>query len=112
MNSICWFFDWSPPQLERYNELKELSLKRSAVLCQQAEKLEWELKADHEQMALDQRRKKEVEVLQVALLEFTDQMIIVSLAKDSKTFYFLFLSGCQQDPQNPAGRPDNQGRKT
>lgn len=61
-------FGWSHPQLERYNELKERSLKHSAILSQQAEKLTWELKADHEQNALDQRRKKEVEVLQVALL--------------------------------------------
>lgn len=99
----------SPPQLERYNELKELSLKQSAILSQQAEKLGWELKANHEQIAMDQRRKKEVEVPQVAPLDFTHQMMIVSFAKDSKTF---FLSGCQQDPQNPAGRPDDQGRET
>lgn len=64
-------FGWSLPQLERYKELKELSLKQSAILSQQAEKLNWELKADHEQIALDKRRKKEVEVLQVALLDVT-----------------------------------------
>lgn len=66
----------SLPQLQRYNELKQLSLKQSAVLSQQAEKLHWELKADHEQIALDQRRKKEVEVLQVAPLEPTDQLTV------------------------------------
>lgn len=63
-----WVFGLSLPQLERYKELKELSLKQSAVLSQQAEKLDWELKADYEQTALDQRRKKEVEVRQVAHL--------------------------------------------
>ncbi|XP_078112662.1 structural maintenance of chromosomes protein 1B isoform X1 [Sander vitreus] len=50
------------PQLERYKELKELARKQGAVLSQQAEKLHWEVKADYEKMAFDQRRKKEVEV--------------------------------------------------
>uniref|UniRef100_A0A8C9ZY25 Structural maintenance of chromosomes protein 1B-like n=1 Tax=Sander lucioperca TaxID=283035 RepID=A0A8C9ZY25_SANLU len=50
-------------QLERYKELKELARKQGAVLSQQAEKLHWEVKADYEKMAFDQRRKKEVEVL-------------------------------------------------
>uniref|UniRef100_A0A3Q3WRR2 Structural maintenance of chromosomes protein n=1 Tax=Mola mola TaxID=94237 RepID=A0A3Q3WRR2_MOLML len=50
-------------QLERYNELKELAHKQGAVLSQQAEKLYWEVKADYEKIAFDQRRKKEVEVL-------------------------------------------------
>lgn len=85
----------SLPQLQRYNELKELSLKQSAVLGQQAEKLDWKIKADHEQLALDQRRKNEVEVLQVALLDFTNQMIIVNLVKDSKFFFFFFSFFCQ-----------------
>uniref|UniRef100_A0A8D0A5J5 Structural maintenance of chromosomes protein 1B-like n=1 Tax=Sander lucioperca TaxID=283035 RepID=A0A8D0A5J5_SANLU len=49
-------------QLERYKELKELARKQGAVLSQQAEKLHWEVKADYEKMAFDQRRKKEVEV--------------------------------------------------
>uniref|UniRef100_A0A3Q4B2Z1 SMC hinge domain-containing protein n=1 Tax=Mola mola TaxID=94237 RepID=A0A3Q4B2Z1_MOLML len=48
-------------QLERYNELKELAHKQGAVLSQQAEKLYWEVKADYEKIAFDQRRKKEVE---------------------------------------------------
>ncbi|XP_040894537.1 structural maintenance of chromosomes protein 1B [Toxotes jaculatrix] len=49
-------------QLERYKELKELARKQGAVLSQQAEKLHWEVKADYEKLAFDQRRKKEVEV--------------------------------------------------
>lgn len=50
-------------QLEQYKELKELARKQGAVVNQQAEKLHWEVKADHEKIAFDQRRKKEVEVL-------------------------------------------------
>ncbi|KAL7402384.1 hypothetical protein ABVT39_014150 [Epinephelus coioides] len=49
-------------QMERYTELKELARKQGAVLSQQAEKLQWEIRADYEKMAFDQRRKKEVEV--------------------------------------------------
>ncbi|XP_075945914.1 structural maintenance of chromosomes protein 1B [Anarhichas minor] len=49
-------------QLERYKELKELTQKQGAVLSQQADKLYWEVRADNEKMAFDQRRKKEVEV--------------------------------------------------
>ncbi len=52
-----------PLQLERYKELKELARKQGAILSQQAEKLQWEVRADYEKMAFDQRRKKEVEVL-------------------------------------------------
>ena len=52
-------------QLARYKELKELAQKQGAVFSQQAEKLHWEVKADYEKMAFDQRRKKEVEVLSV-----------------------------------------------
>ncbi|XP_071375604.1 structural maintenance of chromosomes protein 1B [Centroberyx affinis] len=48
-------------QLEQYNELKEQARKQGAVLSQQAEKLHWEVRADREKMAFDQRRKKEVE---------------------------------------------------
>uniref|UniRef100_A0A671TV16 Structural maintenance of chromosomes 1B n=1 Tax=Sparus aurata TaxID=8175 RepID=A0A671TV16_SPAAU len=48
-------------QLERYKELKEIARKQGAVFSQQAEKLHWEVKADYEKMAFDQRRKKEVE---------------------------------------------------
>uniref|UniRef100_A0A7N6ALV5 SMC hinge domain-containing protein n=1 Tax=Anabas testudineus TaxID=64144 RepID=A0A7N6ALV5_ANATE len=48
--------------LERYKELKELAQKQGAVLSQQAEKLHWEVKADYEKLAFDQRRKKEVEL--------------------------------------------------
>ncbi|XP_062276792.1 structural maintenance of chromosomes protein 1B [Scomber scombrus] len=54
--------DLDEDQLERYKELKELVRKQSAVLSQQADKLDWEVKADIEKMAFDQRRKKEVEV--------------------------------------------------
>nr|XP_020449098.1 structural maintenance of chromosomes protein 1B isoform X2 [Monopterus albus] len=49
-------------QLEKYNELKEQARKQSAVLNQQAEKLNWEVKADYEKLAFDQHRKTEVEV--------------------------------------------------
>uniref|UniRef100_A0A4W6G1D2 Structural maintenance of chromosomes protein n=1 Tax=Lates calcarifer TaxID=8187 RepID=A0A4W6G1D2_LATCA len=56
-------------QLERYKELKELARKQGAVLSQQAEKLHWEVRADYEKLAFDQRRKKEVEVLSEAQLE-------------------------------------------
>uniref|UniRef100_A0A3Q3T0Y9 Structural maintenance of chromosomes protein n=1 Tax=Mastacembelus armatus TaxID=205130 RepID=A0A3Q3T0Y9_9TELE len=49
-------------QLERYKELKTLARKQGAVLSQQAEKLQWEVKADYEKLAFDQRRKREVEV--------------------------------------------------
>ncbi|XP_061576288.1 structural maintenance of chromosomes protein 1B [Cololabis saira] len=49
-------------QFERYKELKELARKQGAVLRQQAEKLHWEVRADNEKMAFDERRKKEVEV--------------------------------------------------
>ncbi|XP_075993807.1 structural maintenance of chromosomes protein 1B [Genypterus blacodes] len=48
-------------QLERYNELKVLSRKQSGFLCQQADKLHWEVRAEQEQMAFYQRKKKEVE---------------------------------------------------
>uniref|UniRef100_A0A3Q2TN66 Structural maintenance of chromosomes protein n=1 Tax=Fundulus heteroclitus TaxID=8078 RepID=A0A3Q2TN66_FUNHE len=49
-------------QLEQYKELKELVQKQGAVLFQQAEKLQWEVRADREKVAFDQRRKKEIEV--------------------------------------------------
>ncbi|XP_067090421.1 structural maintenance of chromosomes protein 1B [Osmerus mordax] len=49
------------PQLERYKELKELAMKQGAIQNQQAEKLHWEVNADHEKIAFDQRRKNEVE---------------------------------------------------
>ncbi|TMS05701.1 structural maintenance of chromosomes protein 1B isoform X2 [Larimichthys crocea] len=48
-------------QLEQYKELKELARRQGAVLTQQADKLHWEVRADYEKMAFDQRRKKEVE---------------------------------------------------
>lgn len=49
-------------QVERYDELKKLVHKQGAVFSQQAEKLQWELKANSEKIAFDQRRKKEMEV--------------------------------------------------
>ncbi|XP_069018396.1 structural maintenance of chromosomes protein 1B [Embiotoca jacksoni] len=49
-------------QLVQYKELKEVARKQGAGLRQQAEKLHWEVRADCEKMAFDQRRKKEVEV--------------------------------------------------
>ncbi|CAN9498997.1 unnamed protein product [Ophioblennius macclurei] len=48
-------------QSERYQELKELARKQGAVLNQQAEKRHWEVQSDHEKIAFDQRRKKEVQ---------------------------------------------------
>ncbi|KAK5927533.1 hypothetical protein CgunFtcFv8_012680 [Champsocephalus gunnari] len=48
-------------QVERYKELKELARMQGAVFTQKAEKLYWEVRADREKMAFDQRRKKEVE---------------------------------------------------
>ncbi|XP_008409065.1 structural maintenance of chromosomes protein 1B [Poecilia reticulata] len=49
-------------QLHQYKELKELAQKQGAVLCQQADKLHWEVRADNEKVVFDQRRKKEIEV--------------------------------------------------
>uniref|UniRef100_A0A8C8DTR3 Structural maintenance of chromosomes 1B n=1 Tax=Oryzias sinensis TaxID=183150 RepID=A0A8C8DTR3_9TELE len=49
-------------QVERYNELKKLVHKQGAVFSQQAEKLQWEVKANSEKIAFAQRRKKEMEV--------------------------------------------------
>uniref|UniRef100_A0A3B3HWV7 Structural maintenance of chromosomes 1B n=1 Tax=Oryzias latipes TaxID=8090 RepID=A0A3B3HWV7_ORYLA len=49
-------------QVERYDELKKLVRKQGAVFSQQAEKLQWELKANSEKIAFDQRRKKEMEI--------------------------------------------------
>ncbi|XP_034031732.1 structural maintenance of chromosomes protein 1B [Thalassophryne amazonica] len=64
-------------QLERYNELKELARKKSAVLIQMSEKLHWQVRADHEKIAFDQRRKMEVEVCirnhQTQLQDFTNR---------------------------------------
>ncbi|KAM6937011.1 structural maintenance of chromosomes protein 1B [Xenentodon cancila] len=64
-------------QLEQYKELKELSRKQGAVFRQQVEKLHWEVRADGEKMAFDQRRKKEVEVairnIQIHLEDLTSR---------------------------------------
>uniref|UniRef100_A0A674EX54 Structural maintenance of chromosomes protein n=1 Tax=Salmo trutta TaxID=8032 RepID=A0A674EX54_SALTR len=49
-------------QLERYKELKELARKQGALLSQQAEKMHWEVKADHQKIEFDQRRKKETQL--------------------------------------------------
>lgn len=49
-------------QLKRYRELKELVHQQGASLSQQAEKMNWEVRSDHEKIVFDQRRKKEVEV--------------------------------------------------
>ncbi|XP_015255206.1 PREDICTED: structural maintenance of chromosomes protein 1B-like, partial [Cyprinodon variegatus] len=48
-------------QLDQYKELKRLAQKQAAVLFQQAEKLQWEVTADTEKLAFEQRRKKEKE---------------------------------------------------
>ena len=40
-------------------------MKQGAIQNQQAEKLHWEVNADHEKIASDQRRKNEVEVANV-----------------------------------------------
>ncbi|XP_029290074.1 LOW QUALITY PROTEIN: structural maintenance of chromosomes protein 1B [Cottoperca gobio] len=67
--------DLDEDQLERYKELKELSRKQGAVISQQAEKLHWQVRADQEKMAFDERRKKETEVAirssQTQLEDFT-----------------------------------------
>lgn len=49
-------------QLKRYRELKELVHQQGAGLSQQAEKMNWEVRSDHEKIVFDQRRKKELEV--------------------------------------------------
>ncbi|MED6261553.1 hypothetical protein ATANTOWER_006710, partial [Ataeniobius toweri] len=54
--------DLDEAQLHQYKELKELAQTHGAVLCQQAEKLNWEVRADTEKAAFDQRRMKEIEV--------------------------------------------------
>uniref|UniRef100_A0A8D3CQN5 Structural maintenance of chromosomes protein n=1 Tax=Scophthalmus maximus TaxID=52904 RepID=A0A8D3CQN5_SCOMX len=46
-------------QVSRYKELKEVARKQGAVLSQQAEKLHWEVNAECEKLAFDQRRKKD-----------------------------------------------------
>lgn len=48
--------------MERYKELKELARKKGAILNQSAEKLHWEVKADHEKLQFDLRRKTEIQV--------------------------------------------------
>ncbi|XP_043980946.1 structural maintenance of chromosomes protein 1B [Gambusia affinis] len=49
-------------QLRQYKALKELAQMQGAVLCQQADKMHWEVRADSEKVLFDQRRKKEIEV--------------------------------------------------
>ncbi|XP_053318684.1 structural maintenance of chromosomes protein 1B [Spea bombifrons] len=48
-------------QLDQYRLLKEEARKKSAVLGQQLEKLQWEQRADQEKLIFDQRRQKEVQ---------------------------------------------------
>ncbi|KAM4748691.1 structural maintenance of chromosomes protein 1B [Rhinophrynus dorsalis] len=48
-------------QLEQYKVLKEEANKKSAVLGQQLEKLQWEQRAAQEKIEFDQRRQKEVQ---------------------------------------------------
>ncbi|XP_077373299.1 structural maintenance of chromosomes protein 1B [Festucalex cinctus] len=48
-------------QRERYKELKELSRMQTAVLCQKAEKMHRDVKAEYDQMAFEQHKLKEVE---------------------------------------------------
>ncbi|XP_057693922.1 structural maintenance of chromosomes protein 1B isoform X2 [Corythoichthys intestinalis] len=48
-------------QRERYRELKDLAMKQSAILCQEAQKINRDTKAAYDQLAFDQRKKKEVE---------------------------------------------------
>uniref|UniRef100_A0A673CIB4 Structural maintenance of chromosomes protein n=1 Tax=Sphaeramia orbicularis TaxID=375764 RepID=A0A673CIB4_9TELE len=55
-------------QFERYKELKEVSRKQTAVLRQQVDRLHWEVKANYAKIALDQRRRKEVEVISVTCI--------------------------------------------
>ncbi|CAH2278312.1 structural maintenance of chromosomes 1B [Pelobates cultripes] len=49
-------------QLAQYKSLKEEARKKSAVLGQQLEKLQWEHRADQEKLVFDQRRQKELQV--------------------------------------------------
>ncbi|XP_061532831.1 structural maintenance of chromosomes protein 1B [Phycodurus eques] len=48
-------------QREHYKELKEFARKQSAGLCLEAEKMHRDVKADYDQMAFDQRKRKDVE---------------------------------------------------
>ncbi|XP_051916553.1 structural maintenance of chromosomes protein 1B [Hippocampus zosterae] len=48
-------------QRERYEELKELSRKQSAVLGQQAEKMQMDVKAVYDQIEFEQRKRKELQ---------------------------------------------------
>ncbi|XP_029697016.1 structural maintenance of chromosomes 1B isoform X2 [Takifugu rubripes] len=48
-------------QLKQYRDLKELVHQQGAGLSQQAEKMNWEVRSDHEKIVFDQRRKKELE---------------------------------------------------
>lgn len=57
--------------MKLYKDLTQLAHKQGAVLSQQAEKLQWEVKANSEKMAFDQRRKKEMEVLYCTFLLYT-----------------------------------------
>ncbi|KAM8974318.1 structural maintenance of chromosomes protein 1B [Pelodytes ibericus] len=49
-------------QLEQYRTLKEDARKKSSVLGQQLEKLQWEQRADQEKLSFDQRRHKDIQV--------------------------------------------------
>ncbi|CAN2389511.1 Structural maintenance of chromosomes [Pristimantis euphronides] len=48
-------------QVEQYRSLKDTARKKSTVLQQKLEKLQWEQKADEEKLTIHQRRQKEVE---------------------------------------------------
>ena len=98
---ICkWILHVFLPQAERYKELKELAWKQGAVCTQQAEKLHWEVRADREKMAFDQRRKKEVEVLSELMLHIfevksnmfhTEITIILTMYENIYISVFKFL---------------------
>ncbi|XP_061679482.1 structural maintenance of chromosomes protein 1B isoform X2 [Syngnathoides biaculeatus] len=48
-------------QREHYKELKEFARKQSAMMCVEAEKMHRDVKAHYDQIAFDQRKRKDVE---------------------------------------------------
>ncbi|KAJ8392207.1 hypothetical protein AAFF_G00077750 [Aldrovandia affinis] len=88
-------------QLERYRELKELARRKGAILCQKAEKLHWEVKADYEKLEFDQRRRKEVEgnikYSQIQLDNYTQR---VEKLQEYVSSCSLSLEGHQQQAES------------
>uniref|UniRef100_A0A667Y169 Structural maintenance of chromosomes protein n=1 Tax=Myripristis murdjan TaxID=586833 RepID=A0A667Y169_9TELE len=85
-------------QLERYKELKELARKRVALLSQQAEKLHWDVTADREKIAFDERRKKEVEV--AGIMNHQSQLADLTCRAEKLVEYTntcRYVDYCQQE---------------